>query len=77
MSRKKLSFLKGKVIDFLFIGPKTYHPLRKVPTLKREISDRAPGYHMGANSGEAGLGSSWVVSPEFESPWPGIDYDRA
>lgn len=39
MSRKKMSFLKGNVIDFLVMGPKTYHPLRKVPTLKREISE--------------------------------------
>lgn len=57
MSRKKLSFLKGKV-DFLVIGPKIYNPLRKAPTLKREISERAPGYHPGAKSGDAGLESS-------------------
>lgn len=57
MSRKKLSFLKGKV-DFLVIGPKIYNPLRKAPTLKREISERAPGYHLGAKSGDAGLESS-------------------
>lgn len=76
VSRKKLTFLKGKVIDFLAIGSKTYHlsktGLRKVPTLKREISDRTPGYHMDAKSGEAGLGSCWEASP-----WPGTDYDRA
>lgn len=58
MSRKKLSFLKGKVEDFLVIGPKIYNPLRKAPTLKREISERTPGYHLGAKSGDAGLGSS-------------------
>lgn len=75
MSRKKMSFLKRKVIDFLVIEPKTYHPLRKVPTLKREISETAPGHHLSANSGEAGLGSTWEVSPEFESPWPGTGYE--
>ena len=68
MSRKKLSFLKGKATDFLVITPKTQHPLRKVSTLKSEISDRAPGHYTGAYSDEAGLGSSWEVSPQGESP---------